>query len=108
MEISSCNNLIKGWFIGDFERAILRTDCCEVAFKEYEKGFTEPAHHHKIATEVTYIIEGEAKFNDNVYKAGQIIKVFPEEVVKFETLTPVKTICVKIPGALNDKYEEEI
>ncbi len=104
MEISQLENMFKGWFIGDFEPSLLKTNDVEVGVKIYKEGDYEPSHYHKIATEFTVILEGSVQMNGNKYETGSIIKILPNESTDFKALTNVKTVVVKIPGALNDKY----
>ena len=51
MKTARLNDMIKGWFVGNFEPTLYRTNDCEVAVKRYLKGDCEKKHHHKIATE---------------------------------------------------------
>lgn len=96
--------MTRGWFVGSFIPTAFDTDKCEVAYKEYKAGDEEEAHFHKIATEITVIIEGEVLMNESTYKKGDVIIVEPHEVVKFSAITDAANIVVKVPGAKNDKY----
>lgn len=105
MKIDNLQNMVKGWFIGNFEPSLLKTNDCEVAVKEYKKGDYEGKHFHKIATEFTVIISGRVRMNGVEYKAGDIIVMEPNEITDFECLEDgTKNVVVKIPGANNDKY----
>jgi hypothetical protein len=104
MEISQLENMFKGWFIGDFEPSLLKTNDVEVGVKIYKEGDYEPSHYHKIATEFTVILDGSVEMNGKKYETGSIIKILPNESTDFKALTNVKTVVVKIPGASNDKY----
>ena len=105
MKVDNLNRMIKGWFIGNFEPSLLKTNDCEVAVKEYKKGDYEGKHYHKIATEFTCIINGRVKMNNIEYKSGDIIVMEPNEITDFECLEDgTKNVVVKIPGANNDKY----
>ena len=94
-----------GWFIGNFEPSLHKTNDCEVAVKRYKKGDYEQAHFHKIATEYTVIISGKVSMNGKVYSAGDIIIMEPGEATDFLCLEDGTTnVVVKLPGANNDKY----
>ncbi len=97
-------DMTKGWFVGDFSPAALATDVAEVAVKKYEAGVKEPRHVHKVAPEVTLILEGRARMNDTIYEAGDIVVIDPGESTDFETLTDVTTVVVKVPSVKGDKY----
>lgn len=104
MEIRNIEEMFKGWFIGNFEPTLFKTNNVEVAVKFYKKGDFEESHFHKIATEFTVIIDGIVEMNGVTYETGQIIKIEPDEITDFKAITNVKTVVVKIPGATNDKF----
>lgn len=108
MKTAKIKDMLKGWFIGNFEPTLYKTNDCEVAVKYYKKGDKEAAHYHKIATEFTYIISGKVKMNGIEYKAGDIVVMEPGDITDFECLEDNTTnVVVKIPGANNDKYLKE-
>ena len=49
--------MIKGWFVGDFEPSLYKTQDFEVAVKRYLEGAVEKRHTHKVATEFTVIVD---------------------------------------------------
>lgn len=105
MKTAKLEDMIKGWFVGNFEPTLLRTNDVEVAVKTYSKGDYEEKHYHKIATELTVIIRGRVKMNGIEYKEGDIIVMEPNETTDFECLEDdTQNVVVKIPGANNDKY----
>ena len=105
MKTAKLKDMIKGWFVGNFEPTLLRTNDVEVAVKSYNKGDYEEKHYHKIATELTAIIRGRVKMNGIEYKEGDIIVMEPNEATDFECLEDgTQNVVVKIPGADNDKY----
>jgi quercetin dioxygenase-like cupin family protein len=104
MESYNLKNMVKGWFVGNFEPTVLKTDACEVSVKTYIKGESESSHFHKIATEVTVIISGTVKMAGKIWSAGDIIVMHPGDVTSFEAITDAVNVVVKIPGSNNDKY----
>ncbi len=105
MKIARLEDMVKGWFIGNFEPTLLCTNDVEVAVKSYKKGDYEEKHYHKIATEFTVITRGRVKMNDIEYSEGDIIVMEPNEATDFECLEDgTQNVVVKIPGANNDKY----
>lgn len=95
----------KGWFVGNFNPSLLKTNDVEIGVKEYNAGDHESFHHHRIATEITCIIHGEVEMNGIRYKEGDIIVIQPFEGTDFKAITDAKNVVVKLPGANNDKYE---
>ena len=105
MKISKLDDMVKGWFIGNFEPSLLKTNDVEVAVKKYNKGEYEKCHYHKVATEFTVIISGRVKMNGIEYSSGDIIMMEPNESTDFEVLEDgTINVVVKIPGNNNDKY----
>jgi quercetin dioxygenase-like cupin family protein len=104
MHKARLNDMIGGWFVGNFSPTALKTGAAEVAVKHYKPGEHTPRHHHKIATELTVIVSGEVEMNGQRYVAGDIVVVEPGESTDFRTLTATTTAVVKIPGAEKDKY----
>ena len=98
-------NMIKGWFIGNFEPSLYKTNDVEVGIKKYSAGDFENSHYHKIATEFTVIISGTVELNGVQYFENEIIKIIPGVITNFKAITDVVTVVVKLPGANNDKYE---
>ena len=107
MELEKYNlaDMFKGWFIGDFEPSLFKTNAVEVGVKKYLAGNYENSHFHKIATEFTVIISGEVEMNGVIFKENDIIKIVPNVVTNFTAITDVITVVVKLPGANDDKYE---
>ena len=105
MEKYSLNDMFKGWFIGNFEPTLHKTDDFEVAIKSYLEGSVENRHTHKVATEFTVIVSGVVEMNGVEYSSNDIIVIKPGESTDFKCITPVTTVVVKTPCVKNDKYE---
>jgi quercetin dioxygenase-like cupin family protein len=83
---------------------VYQTNDVEVAIQRYSADTYEKWHYHKIATEITVIVVGEAEMAGHRLTAGDIIIIEPGEESDFRAITDVITAVVKIPGANNDKY----
>ncbi|WP_239375037.1 hypothetical protein [Snodgrassella gandavensis] len=105
MKVENLNNMVKGWFIGNFTPSLCKTNNVEVAVKKYKKGDYEEVHYHKVATEYTVIISGRVRMNNVEYSTGDIIVMEPNEPTDFECLEDgTINVVVKLPGASHDKY----
>lgn len=93
-----------GWFVGNFDPSVIKTEEAEVAVKSYTAGTLEPRHMHKVAPEITLIVSGKVRMNDDQFGAGDIILIAPGEDTDFEALTDVTTVVVKVPSVAGDKY----
>jgi quercetin dioxygenase-like cupin family protein len=107
MKHAKLETMVKGWFVGNFNPTLYRTNDVEVAIKTYKAGDDEKAHHHKIATELTAVVSGEIEMNGKRYHAGDIVVVEPGESCSFRAITDSTNVVVKLPGANNDKYLDE-
>ena len=104
MKIEKLDKMVKGWFVGNFDPSLYKTNDVEVGVKSYNAGDYEDWHYHKIATEITVILEGEVEMNGVKYSTGDIITIEPGDGTDFKALSDAKNVVVKIPGANNDKY----
>lgn len=107
MKTAKLDQMVKGWFIGNFEPTLYATNGVEVAVKQYRAGDCEQAHYHKIATEFTVVLSGRVRMNGAEYSQGDIVVIEPGEAADFEALEDSANVVVKIPGANNDKYVVE-
>lgn len=78
------------------------TQACEVTVKSCSAGDAESAHFHKIATEITLVLNGTVRMCGRDFSAGDIVLLQPGEITYFQALTYSTNVVVKVPGALND------
>lgn len=104
MQSERLDKMTGGWFVGNFEPSLYKTNDVEVAVKRYNAGDYEDWHYHKIATEITTIISGRVEMNGEIYKEGDIIVIEPGQGTDFRAVVETVNVVVKIPGANNDKY----
>lgn len=104
MKIDTLEGFKKGWFIGDFDPAILKTDAFEVAYHEWKKGDPVPVHYHKIGTEINLITYGKMIVNGHVLTKNNLFTIYPYEVSEAEFLEDTGLVIIKIPSVTTDKY----
>lgn len=104
MKVKKISDMKMGWFIGNFEPSLYKTNDCEVAVKNYAAGDYDEKHYHKIATEFTIIVKGKVKMFEKEFSEGDIIVAEPGDATDFTAITDATNVVVKIPGANNDKY----
>lgn len=97
-------DFIKGWFIGDFNKAIQRTTDFEVAIKHYKAGDEEDNHVHLKADEYTVVVSGTIQMNGELYHADDVILIEKGEAVKFKAIDDAVNVVVKTPSVMGDKY----
>lgn len=94
----------RGWFIGQFDKAVYKTDQFEAGLQTFKKGFRSPKHTHKIATEINLVVSGKVMYGNQLLSAGDGIIYYPGDVCECYYLEDTVTMVIKTPGALNDKY----
>jgi len=105
MKKFNINDFNRGWFVGNFEPSLIKTNDVEVAYKSFEVGETEKKHFHKIATELTLVANGRISMNNIEYVKGDIVVIEPNTPCDFKAIEKSNLVVVKYPGASNDKYE---
>ncbi|MNJ51749.1 hypothetical protein D3C77_470630 [compost metagenome] len=104
MKTFKLDDMTRGWFVGAFNPTSFATEACEVGLKRYAAGDYEASHYHKVATEITLIVEGRVLMNGIEYSTGDIIIIEPGDMTDFRALTDAVNVVIKTPGALHDKY----
>jgi hypothetical protein len=92
----------RGWFIGNFPEAVLKTKDFEVCYRTVLRGHVASHIHHEI-TEVTLIASGRALTNGKIYTAGDIYIMEPGDISQTEYLEETSVITVKTPSIPSDK-----
>lgn len=104
MELFKKDDMIGGWFMGDFEPTAYRTSACEVCYKVHKKGEEWPTHYHKLGTEINLLVRGRMKIHGVILEGGDIFVIKPYEVADPEFLEDCEVVVVKTPSIPGDKY----
>jgi quercetin dioxygenase-like cupin family protein len=102
--IHKLDDMVRGWFVGDFEPTVHRTSEVEVAIKSYRAGDAEERHVHKVATELTAVVSGFVRMEGRDLHAGDIVSIPPGQPSDFLALTDAVVVAVKLPAVAGDKY----
>jgi len=94
----------RGWFVGSFDRAVWKTEDFELSYTFNPKGDVSPRHYHKIARELSLITQGHVVVNGEHFYTGDIFIFEPGEENEAYYEEDTYTVCLKAPGAPNDKY----
>lgn len=97
-------DMVKGWFVGDFDPVVYRTTGCEVAIKRYNAGDQEERHYHRVATELTAVVSGTIMMFGKKWTEGDIVVVEPGESTDFHAISDTITVVVKLPSVKDDKF----
>jgi hypothetical protein len=95
----------KGWFIGNFEPTLLKSDQFEVGLLTRNKDLKETPHYHAIGTEYNLLVSGSMTIFGEPIKPGDIFIIEPNEVADPIFHEDCQILCVKTPSIPGDKYE---
>jgi mannose-6-phosphate isomerase-like protein (cupin superfamily) len=98
------DEMVRGWFVGDFEPTVERSSDVEVAIKHYAAADAEERHVHKVAAELTAVISGRIRMDGVELGPGDIARIPPGQPSDFLALTDAVLVCVKLPAVAGDKY----
>ena len=104
MEVDKLDRMVKGWFIGDFDPSVLKTDQFEVAYHTHSAGEHHDIHYHKKSREYNLLVRGKMIINEQEFNAGDIFILEPYEVSEPTFLTDVELVVVRAPSVKDDKY----
>lgn len=107
MKTAKLADMTGGWFVGNFEPSILKSEHFEACVKHYPKGSTEQSHFQLTAWEITVIISGTARMGNRTLTKGDIVLLEPLEIADFEALTDVSLVALKTPSLPDDKVLSE-
>lgn len=102
MKILNIEDMVGGWFVGDFEPTAYKTKNFEVSYKLHPKGQEWDIHYHTDVTEINYVIRGNMVLQGKILKTGDIFILEPYEIADPNFLEDTEIICVKTPS-INDK-----
>lgn len=107
MILNRIENMIGGWFVGDFEPTAYKTDTVEVSYKVHKRGEPYDVHYQTKITEINLLTHGKMLMQGKELKAGDIFIMNPYEIADPVFLEDCEVVCVKIPGIKNDKIVVE-
>lgn len=105
MKTAKLSDMWRGWFIGNFEPSVLKTDQFEVALLSHKKGEFWPKHYHAVATEYNLLISGKMTICGAEMNSGDIFILEPYEIAEPIFHEDCLIVCVKTPSLPKDKYE---
>lgn len=104
MKTEHINNMKAGYFMGDFEPNIFRTDKVEMAMKEFPKGTLDSGYYRKKDVEVVVVLSGQIEVNGRKYDKGSMVRFDPYEMINIFAVTDSSLMIIRTPGTKNDIY----
>ncbi len=103
MKIHKLDQFWGGWFVGNFEPAIVKSEDFEVCVKHFLEGDAEPIHFQKTAWEITAVLSGRCRIGDFELGPGDIVMIEPMEPAGFLALSDCSVVAIKSPSLPADK-----
>lgn len=102
-QLHDISDMVRGWFIGNFDPCVYKTSDYEVGYLKHKKGERWPFHYHEQSTEINFLVKGEMRLNNKHIKQGQIFVFKPYQIATPEFLEDCEIVCVKTKSAPGDK-----
>lgn len=94
-----------GWFIGNFEPALVKTKDFEIAIHRHQAKTRGDNHIHKIATEYNFVIDGEVCLDSHItLRQNSYWVTEPNQSIEVSFREYTTLLVIKIPSVPGDKY----
>lgn len=104
MDIKRIEEMVGGWFVGNFEPSAFRTEQFEAGYKLHPKGEIWDAHYHKNITEVNFLLRGRMFIQGRELTSGDIFVIYPNEVANPVFIEDCEVFVIKTPSIVGDKH----
>lgn len=105
MKLKKLSDFHRGWIVGNFDPALVKTADIEIGILTHKKGEHWPKHYHKLAVEWNVLISGKMEINGWPINSGDIFIIERNEVSEPTFLEDCTILVFKIPSVPGDKYE---
>ena len=97
-------HFVGGWFVGNLEPTVFKTDQFEVSLKHHSAGEVWDQHYHSESVEINYLMRGRMNINGQDLTAPVIFVIDKNEIADPTFYTDVELIVIKAPSAPGDKH----
>lgn len=103
MRVSNLADYWRGWFLGNFEPTVLKTEQFEVGILTHNKGEQWPAHIHQKSTEYNVLLEGKMRVNGRIINKNDVFIIEKNEIAQPIFDEDCRILVIKVPSIPNDK-----
>ena len=103
MKIFNIKDTEKGWFVGNFPKAVFQSKDFEVSWRMHPAGEIWDLHYQENAVEINLLISGKMVLNGHTIESGDIFIIYPYEITDVKFLKECSVVCVKTPSIPSDK-----
>ena len=102
------SDMKNGWFIGNFEPTLIKTEKFELALHEHQKGYKGQFHYHKYSNEINLVVSGKIIVDDKELIKGDIFIVEPYDIPYVEFLEDTVLVVARDGSFPGDKVIWEL
>mgnify|MGYP003345086775 FL=1 len=77
MKIFKIKDTEKGWFVGNFPKAVFQSKDFEVSWRIHPAGEIWDLHYQENAIEINLLINGKMILNGHTIESGDIFIIYP-------------------------------
>lgn len=103
IDVFNVADMFRGWFIGNFEPAIIKSSGFEIGYLLHKQGEKWDTHYHNNIDEVNLLIKGKMILNDIEIHPNEIFVINHKTIACPIFLEDCYIICIKIPFMVGDK-----
>lgn len=103
MKITKLDIMKGGWFIGNFEPSVLKTNLFEVGIMQHKKNEKWPKHYHTKANEYNVLVKGKMTIQGQEINSGDVFVIEKMEIADPVFLEDCTVVVVKVPSVPGDK-----
>jgi len=107
MNVAKITDYVRGWFIGNFEPSVFKTDHFEVGLLTHKKGEYWASHYHKESVEYNVLVSGKMVVQGKELNSGDVFVFEKREIADPIFLEDCTLVVVKVPSIPSDKFEVE-
>ena len=94
---------MRGWLIGNFEPAIVKTRDYEIGILTHAAGEQWGFHYHQHCKEINILLSGHFLLNNIPISTGTVFIINKNVIACPKFLETCKILCIKIPSVPGDK-----
>ena len=103
MKVYSLDDMVRGWFVGDFSPAIVTTPFFELGVLTRKKGENCHNHIHISSTEVNVLLDGKMTLNGTDLKQNDVFILDKNEESDATFHEDCRILVLRVPSITNDK-----
>ena len=102
MEFFDIRKMELGYFIGDFNPTVYRTNNVELSIKTLTAGTLDSCYYRKKDTQIVCVLSGTIECFERILGKGDIVSFRPGDMISLFALEDAEILITRLPGTKND------